>query len=254
MYYNNQWATTGLYRRPLWRKIRDLFDSSYTSPINKKIIPSISGPATIGSFKLKQIELKEMNEPPENNNAKKRKSLEEKIYKDTKKYRPAESIEDYVFSDVNVPIPKVQINKKEFIIPITTPSVKIQRSKKTLILKIPKIKTNIAALKRLAYASTVTTMLILLTLGIFVSWRVIYLTDGDFLGATYLEKVNSFMQERLDPVDNRTQLLIERVNYLEAAEENRQYKDLIKYRPITKIYKLYGKNGKYVRTIIKRSN
>ena len=174
------WATRGLYRRSLGRKIRDLFDPSYTSGTRKSNV--------------------------------------------TGGWRPAR---------LTSKTPELGIRKKE------------------IIFTIPEIKFEGISIKRLAYIFTIVVMAILLTFGIFVTMRVIALTDGDFLGETFLERVNSFMHSRVTPIENKVDLLNERMNALEEYDDTRRFRDAIRYKPTVKVYNIYNKNGLLIRREIK---
>lgn len=216
----NTWKGRG-WKKPLWRQIRDVFDDT-EKPSSKQYLQ-----------KLDSI----VHEP-----------ITSKRYYNSNvtsmsQHRYNLDIEEIPF---HISIPKVKFNVafKEISIPIR--SIHIAFKKRPITLSIPRINVNF--LRKLTIISVLATIPLILILSAFLTWRVISLTDGDYLGKVYLYKVDKFMNDRIIPIEASVESMKEKVKELEVKEEVRRYKEQVNYRPIIKKYNIYNAKGTLIKT------
>ena len=157
----------------------------------------------------------------------------------------------YPVIDITIPIPRFKFNFiiKTISIPIKTLSFSF--NKKAIAIHLPKIKIDIRELKKIFLVFTLISVSLVLVLTAFFAWRVVSLTDGDYLGKTYLYKIDKFLEERVLPLDSSVKILNERVGDLEIKEESRAYKEQTNYKPVIKQYNIYDSKKTLIKTEIK---
>jgi hypothetical protein len=225
----SDWQTWG-WKKPLWRKIRDVFDNTEYVSYGKKLV------------KQKEKQYQQIL-----------KKQDEKInQQEEQKFVPIKQVEDYIASNENKINIIPTIAPYIIQIPFRFPKFKIERNGRKIIKinidkYLPKLKFKIINLKRLAYLSTTTCCIIVVFVSSFLFYRGLNLLEGDYLGEVYAYKVSKFEIETLAPLVNLLQDMNTRVNNLEAKKDFEDFKKLTNYKPpIKKEYKFYNKKGELV--------
>jgi len=215
-YYASHTWRWGGWKKPLWRRIRDFFDDTENITSQKQ---QFSQPL----LKDSRISIRDFK---------------------------SENTTDFPVIDISLPIPqfKFHFTVKNITIPIKT--ISLSFSKKVRTVYIPSIAIDIQSLKKTSIVFVFISVFLILICATFSVWRIVSLTDGDYLGKTYMYKVNRFLEDRVIPLEASTNILNERVGNLEIKEEARSYKEQVNYKPVVKQYNIYNSNKNLIKTKI----
>lgn len=219
------WRAVGA-KRTLWRRIRDRFDDTVMPSRRKK-----------NNLFLKAKKIEDYCAPPV-------------IIYEPEVLPPGnlvlappveEEIRDLIIPTkiVTVPVPRIQVEKKEIFIPIKTIGFTLSRSKKVIDIKLPKIKIKLVQLKRLMYITGSVAMIGILFFVAITAKRVIDLTDGDYLNTLIRYKMGEEIDARVNPVAARVDGLKNTVDTLEANQI-----PIVNYVVKRKVKKIQMVNGK----------
>ena len=179
--FSTNWKTASFYRRPLWRVVRDWFDDtaylSQAKVIRKRNKKNFKAITSI------QVEPK---------------SIE---------YIKSTEIEDYAaVATEDVQVITVPVKTPYFIpVPIRSYGFKLEhKGRKQIVINLdkymPKIKFKMRNLKRLALVSAISCCLIVILCSLFIGYRIISVTDGDFFGETFQMRLAKYQQDTITPI------------------------------------------------------
>jgi len=215
MFYGDGWQTSGLYRKSIFRRIRDLFDVNAVKA-SKHII-------------------------------KKQKSL---FLETKKKYIPATAIEDYATvpmenADVFIPeviapsnsyVPVVVARPTQLNIPVIIPKFSFLRKnvyfpvpkvvRKDYKLTVPRIKMNITNLRKLGWLTLIVTCIVSSLSVSFIFYRGIKFMDGDYVGEAYRYKMAKFESDLIIPIEARMADISAKQAEIDAKEEARLFREM----------------------------
>ncbi len=219
---NESWKPTGA-KYPLRRRILDIFDDTKGYRSWRKDAKT----------SLKKIKKNNLNLIPKEQN-----------------YVQATTINDYIKPTEHffeIPILKPKVIKKNF--DIIFPQFILSR--REIKIKIPKIKLNITNLRKLAFFGVFCASVIVVFFAAFVSWRIIDITDGDYLGETYRYKIAEFEKNLVIPLASRVDRIEKNQNEIDALRDAVEYRRLTGYKPPQKktirVYNSY--DGKIIKEI-----